>query len=162
MASLTTTPATGNASAVFLALLAGALVLAQAPARADVIFHAVCGDVTGHRVDMDPTGTTHAETWKAENYGPAAMEGGTGVLGFVADDSHPDTIRVTWGKSDKHLPIVYKNESQISLAETDDNGIWIYTPYFRADKVLISRQTSEPRFGAVGSLLTADCTFTPE
>jgi hypothetical protein len=161
MAPWTVTPAQ-KACAVFLAALAGVLVLAAVPARAEVVFRAVCSDVTGHRVDMDPTGTTHAETWKAENYGPAAMDGGTGVLGFVSDDAHPDTIRVTWGKSDQRLPIVYKNEGQISLAETDANGIWIYTLYFRADKVLISRQTNEPRFGAVGSLLTADCVFTPD
>ncbi|MCZ6609715.1 MAG: hypothetical protein O7A66_06900 [Alphaproteobacteria bacterium] len=33
---------------------------------------------------------------------------------------------------------------------------------FRAGKVLISRQTSNPRFRAVGAMLTADCEFTAD
>ncbi len=94
---------------------------------------------------------------------PAYGVGGTPPGGpFVSDDTHPDKIRVTWGKSDHLLPIVQRNEGQISVADIDAYGVWIYTLLFRAGKVLISRQTSDPRVGAVGAMLTADCEFTAD
>ena len=147
--------------AVLLAMVASIALWGAAPARAEVIFRAVCGEVAGQRVDVDPTGKTGIETWKRESYADVGGEG-SGALGFVSDDAHPDQIRVTWGKSDQLLPVVHRNEGQISVADIDAYGVWIYTLLFRAGKVLISRQTSNPRFGAVGALLTADCEFTAD
>ncbi|MFQ5619354.1 MAG: hypothetical protein ACE5FR_10305 [Rhodospirillales bacterium] len=148
-------------AAVLLAMVASIDLWGAAPARAGIIFRAVCGDVAGQRVDVDPTGESRIETWKRESYAdvPGA---GAGVLGFVSDDAHVDQIRVTWGKSDQLLPIVYRSDDQISVADIDAYGVWIYTLLFRAGKVLISRQTSDLRFGAVGAMLTADCEFTAE
>ncbi len=143
--------------AVLLAMAAS--VPFPAPAVAGTIFRAVCGEVAGQRVDVDPTKETGIETWKRESYTDLPGEG-AGVLGFVSDDTHADQIRVTWGKSDQLLPIVHRNEGQISVADIDEYGVWIYTLLFRAGKVLISRQTSDPRRGAVGAMLTADCAFT--
>lgn len=143
--------------AVLLAMAAS--VPFPAPAVAGTIFRAVCGEVAGQRVDVDPTKETGIETWKRESYADVPGEG-AGVLAFLSDDTHPDQIRVTWGKSDQLLPIVHRNEGQISVADIDAYGVWIYTLLFRAGKVLISRQTSDPRRGAVGAMLTADCAFT--
>ena len=147
--------------AVFLAMVASIPFPGAAPAVARTIFRAVCGEVAGQRVDVDPTGETGIETWKRESYADVPGEG-AGVLGFVSDDTHPDQIRVTWGKSDQLLPIVHRNEGQISVADIDAYGVWIYTLLFRAGKVLISRQTSDPRLGAVGAMLAADCKFTAD
>ncbi len=147
--------------AVLLATVVPIPFPGAAPALAGTIFRAVCGEVTGQRVDLDPTKKTGIETWKRESYADVPGEG-AGVLGFVSDDTYPDQIRVTWGKADQLLPIVHRNEGQISVAEIDAYGVWIYTLLFRADKVLISRQTSDPRLGAVGAMLTADCEFTAD
>ncbi len=147
--------------AVLLAMVACIPFWSAAPARAEVIFRAVCGEVAGQRVDVDPTGKTGIETWKRESYAAVGGGGGTGALSFVSDDAHPDQMRVIWGKSDQLLPIVHRNEGQVSVADIDEYGVWIYTLFFRAGKVLISRQTNNPRFGAVGALLTADCEFAP-
>ncbi len=144
--------------AVLLAMVASIPFSGAAPALAGTIFRAVCGEVAGQRVDVDPTKETGIETWKRESYADVPGEG-AGVLGFVSDDTHPDQIRVIWGKSDQLLPIVHRNDGQISVADIDAYGVWIYTLLIRAGKVLISRQTSNPRFGAVGAMLTADCDF---
>ncbi len=144
--------------AVLLAMVASIPFPGAAPALAGSILRAVCGEVPGQRVDLDPTKKTGIETWKRESYADVPGEG-AGVLGFVSDDTYPDQIRVTWGKSDQLLPIVHRNAGQISVAEIDAYGVWIYTLLFRAGKVLISRQTSDPRVGAVGAMLTADCEF---
>ncbi len=84
--------------AVLLAMAASIPVPGAAPALAGTIFRAVCGEVAGQRVDVDPTGQSSIETWKRESYAdvPGA---GAGVLGFVSDDTHPDQIRVTWGNT---------------------------------------------------------------
>ncbi len=145
--------------AVLLAMAASNPFSGAAPAG--TIFRAVCGEVAGQRVDVDPTKETGIETWKRESYADVPGEG-AGVLGFVSDDTHPDQIRVTWGTSDQLLPIIHRKEGQISVADIDAYGVWIYTLLFRAGKVLISRQTSDPRFGAVGAMLTADCDFTAD
>ncbi len=75
--------------AVLLAMVASIPLWAAAPALAEVIFRAVCGEVAGQRVDVDPTGNTGIETWKRESYADVGGEG-AGVLGFVSDDAHPD------------------------------------------------------------------------
>ena len=75
--------------AVLLAMVASIPFWGAAPALADVIFRAVCGEVAGQRVDVDPTGNTGIETWKRESYADVGGEG-AGVLGFVSDDAHPD------------------------------------------------------------------------
>ncbi len=148
-------------AAALLAMVAFLPFRGAAPGLAGTIFRAVCGEVAGRRVDVDPTGETGIETWKRESYADVPGEG-AGALGFVSDDTHPDRIRVTWGTSDQLLPVVHRNEGQISVADIDAYGVWIYTLLFRAGKVLISRQTSNPRFGAVGAMLTADCEFTAD
>ncbi|PPR59133.1 MAG: hypothetical protein CFH04_02060, partial [Alphaproteobacteria bacterium MarineAlpha3_Bin3] len=55
------------------------------------------------------------------------------------------------------LPIVFKSETQISVADVDEFGVWIFSLYYRAGKVIVTRQTTNP--SAVGGLLTADCEF---
>ena len=42
-------------------------------------------------------------------------------------------------------------------ADVDEFGVWIFSLYYRASKVIVTRQTTNP--GAVGALLTADCEF---
>ena len=54
---------------------------------------------------------------------------------------------------------MFKSETQISVADVDDFGVWIFSLYFRAGKVIVTRQTTNPGPGAVGALLTADCEF---
>jgi len=43
-----------------------------------------------------------------------------------------------------------------------NSGVWIFSLFYRAGKVLVTRQTTNPGPGAVGALLTADCEFVGE
>ena len=78
------------------------------------------------------------------------------VLSASTDTGH---IRVKWTSDEQLLPIVFKSETQISVADVDEFGVWIFSLYYRAGKVIVTRQTTNPGPGAVGALLTADCEF---
>ncbi len=126
---------------------------------ADVVFRATCGSLKGHRVNMDPNGQSNIEKWIPELYPAGPPPNGTGTLTFLSDSSDTGHIRVKWTSDEQLLPIVFKSETQISVADVDDFGVWIFSLYFRAGKVIVTRQTANPGAGAVGTLLTADCEF---
>ena len=127
------------------------------PAGADVVFHATCGSLKGHRVNMDPNGKSNIEKWTPELYPAGPPPNGTGTLTFLSDSTDTGHIRVKWTSDEQLLPIVFKSETQISVADVDEFGVWIFSRYYRAGKVIVTRQTTNP--GAVGALLTADCEF---
>ncbi|MAF95792.1 MAG: hypothetical protein CMM60_08575 [Rhodospirillaceae bacterium] len=133
--------------------------LAPMPVAADVVFRATCGSLKGHRVNMDPDGKSKIENWMPEFYPAGPPPKGTGTLTFLSDDSDTGHIRVKWAGNEQSLPIVFKSETQISVADVDDFGVWIFSLYYRAGKVIVTRQTTNPGPGAVGALLTADCEF---
>ncbi len=143
-------------------ILAAALVVASpaSPAKADVVFRAECGSLKGHRVDMDPDDQSKRENWKLEYYKSGPPPKGQGTLTFVSDDSDTDHVRVNWSNQEQALPIVFKSDTQITVADVDDFGVWLFTLYYRAGKVMVTRQTTNPGPGAVGALLTGDCDYT--
>ncbi len=130
------------------------------PAKADVVFRATCGDLKGHRVDMDPAGKSKREDWKLEYYKSGPPPDGTGTLTFVSDDSDNGHIRVKWTSDEQALPIVFKSDTQITVADVDDFGVWLFTLYYPACKVMVTRQTTNPGPGAIGALLVGDCKVT--
>ena len=132
---------------------------APMPAAAEVIFRATCGSLKGHRVKMDPNGKSKAETWTPELYPAGPPPKGTGTLRFVSDSSDNDHIRVKWTNEEQLLPIVFKSDTQISVADVDEFGVWLFSLYYLAGKVIVTRQTTNPGPGAMGALLTADCEF---
>lgn len=138
-------------------LAAGELTAAVDAPRAEIVFRAVCGDLSGHRVDMSPTDPMGRARWRAELYRAGSPPQGQGTLELLSDDGHPDSIRVSWGETGRLLPVVYKSESQVSVADVDEFGVWIYSLYFRAGKIVVSRQTVGPLTGAVGALVQGDC-----
>lgn len=147
--------------------LAAALGLAAAvsipdPAAAKTVFHAVCGNLQGQRVDLDPNGINKRERWKPEFYRAGPPPDGQGTLEFVSEDTERDHVIMKWSGPAKALPIVYKSDSQISLADVDDSGVWIFTLLYRAGKLLVTRQTTSGGPGSIGALLTADCEFMPK
>jgi hypothetical protein len=143
------------ALSLFVALILGP----PFPAAAKVVFRAECGDLTGQRVDMDPNGKHTREDWKPETYRAGPPPEGQGTLKFLSDDTDTSRIRVQWTSEERLLPVVFKSDTQISIADVDDFGVWIYTLYYRAGKVLVTRQTTNPGPGAIGALLTGDCEF---
>ena len=142
--------------AVFAAL---ASLPAASPAGAKTVFHAVCGDLKGQRVDLDPGGFSKRENWKPEVYRAGPPPYGQGTLEFVSEDSEKDHVIIKWSGPARSLPIVYTSDSQISLADVDESGVWIYTLLYRAGKVLITRQTTAGGPGTIGALLVADCVY---
>ena len=132
---------------------------APTPVAADVVFRATCGSLKGHRVNMDPNGTSNIEKWTPELYPAGPPPNGTGTLTFVSDSTDTGHIRVKWTSDEQLLPIVFKSDHQISVADVDEFGVWIFSLYFRAGKVIVTRKTTNPGPGAVGALLTADCEF---
>ncbi|MCH7936310.1 MAG: hypothetical protein IH994_04350 [Proteobacteria bacterium] len=143
----------------FFVLLVPALLLIAPPVQAETIFRATCGSLKGHRVDMDPNGKSKTEDWKPELYPAGPPPNGTGTLTFVSDATDTNHLRVKWSGDEQLLPIVFKSETQISVADVDEFGVWIFSLYYRAGKVIVTRQTTNPGPGAVGALLTADCEF---
>ncbi len=143
-----------------LAILAIALAAAApGPAAAKTVFHAVCGNLSGQRVDLDPDGVNKRERWKSEFYRAGPPPDGQGTLEFISEESERDHVIIKWSGPARSLPIVFKNESQISLADVDESGVWIFTLLYRAGKVVVTRQTTAGGPGSVGALLTADCEF---
>ena len=132
---------------------------APTPVAAEVVFRATCGSLKGHRVHMDPNGKSKIEKWTPEFYPAGPPPDGTGTLTFVSDSADTGHIRVKWSGQEQSLPIVFKSETQISVADVDEFGVWIFSLYYRAGKVIVTRQTTNPGPGAVGALLTADCEF---
>ncbi len=132
---------------------------APTPVVADVVFRATCGSLKGHRVNMDPNGKSNIEKWTPELYPAGPSPKGTGTLTFLSDSTDTGHLRVKWTSDEQLLTIVFKSETQISVADVDDFGVWIFSLYFRAGKVIVTRQTTNPGPGAVGALLTADCEF---
>ena len=132
---------------------------APMPVAADVVFRATCGSLKGHRVNMDPDGKSKIENWNPELYAAGPPPKGTGTLTFLSDSTDTGHIRVKWSGDEQLLPIVFKGDHQISVADVDDFGVWIFSLYYRAGKVIVTRQTTNPGPGAVGALLTADCEF---
>lgn len=142
-------------------VLAWVLVLVPAPpAKADMVFRATCGSLKGHRVDMDPVGKTKREDWKLEYYRSGPPPEGQGTLEFVSDDTDNGHIRIKWSNREQALPIVFKSDTQISIADVDDHGVWLFTLFYQAGKVMVTRQTTNPGPGAIGALLVGDCQFT--
>ena len=142
-----------------IAAAVSAFAWTPSPAQADVVFRATCGSLKGHRVNMDPNGKSNIEKWTPEFYPAGPPPNGTGTLGFLSDSTDTGHIRVKWTSDEQLLPIVFKSETQISVADVDEFGVWIFSLYYRAGKVIVTRQTTNPGPGAVGALLTADCEF---
>ncbi len=148
--------------------LALSAVIAASPAysvaaggdQGKIIFRAVCSDLRGHRVNMNPADPGGSERWHIEFYrsGPAPQNS----LELLSDDAHLDSIRMTWGRDQRFLPIVYRSDSQISVADVDEVGVWIFTLFFQTDKVLVSRQTATRATGAVGALVVGSCEIRPD
>ena len=143
---------------LFVLLLAAFLLMAP-PARAKTVFHATCGDLRGQRVDMDPEGRTDREDWKNEFYKKDPPPDGQGTLEFIAEEEGTDRLIMKWSGPARSLPIVFKSDTQISAADVDEFGVWIFTLYYRAGKVLVTRQTTNPGPGAVGAILVGNCVF---
>lgn len=148
-------------SALFIVAALGltAALTLPGPAAAKTVFHAVCGNLQGHRVDLDPDGVNRRERWKPEFYRAGPPPDGQGTLEFISEDSERDHVIIKWSGPPRALPIVYKSDSQISLADVDDSGVWIFTLLYRAGKVMVTRQTTTGGPGSVGALLIADCEF---
>ena len=142
-----------------IAAAVSAFAWTSSPAGADFVFRATCGSLKGHRVNMDADGKSKIENWNAELYPAGPPPKGTGTLTFLSDSTDNGHIRVKWAGDEQLLPIVFKSETQISVADIDDFGVWIFSLYYRAGKVIVTRQTTNPGPGAVGALLTADCEF---
>ena len=53
----------------------------------------------------------------------------------------------------------FKSDTQISIADVDDFGVWIYTLYYCAGNVMVTRQTTNPGPDTIGALLFADGEF---
>lgn len=106
-----------------------------------------------------PERHSNIEKWTPELYPAGPPPNGTGTLTFVSDSTDTGHIRVKWTSDEQLLPIVFKSDHQISVADVDEFGVWIFSLYFRAGKVIVTRQTTNPGPGAVGALLTADCEF---
>lgn len=140
-------------------LIAALFPLAAAPAQAKTVFHATCGDLRGQRVDMDPDGRTAKEEWKNEFYKTGPPPEGQGTLEFIAEEEGADHLIMKWSGPARSLPIVFKSDTQISAADVDEFGIWMFTLYYRAGKVLVTRQTTNPGPGAIGAILVGDCAF---
>ena len=133
---------------------------AASPVKADVVFRAECGSLKGHRVDMDPWGKKKDEDWKLEYYNSGPPPEGTGTLTFVSDDADHSHVTMKWSNQEQLLPIVFKSDTQITVADVDDFGVWLFTLYYRAGKVMVTRQTTNPGPGAIGVLMTGDCDYT--
>ncbi len=149
----------GGLDKFIIAAAVSAFAWTSSPAVADVLFRATCGSLKGHRVNMDPDGKSNIEKWIPELYPAGPSPKGTGTLTFLSDSTDTGHIRVKWTSDEQMLPIVFKNETQISVADVDEFGVWIFSLYYRAGKVIVTRQTTNPGPGAVGALLTADCEF---
>lgn len=152
---------------VFVSILAAAvaspLLLSPAPAGAKTVFHAVCGNLRGQRVDMDPDGGSKKEDWKYEFYKSGPPPEGVGTLEFVAEDTDTDHIIIKWTRHEaRAVPVAFRSHNQISLADVDEFGIWIFTLYPRAGKVMVTRQTANVGPGAIGALLVGNCDFEAE
>jgi len=141
------------------ALLLPVFLLASSPATAKTLFHATCGDLRGQRVDMAADGRTKKEDWKYEFYKAGPPPNGQGTLEFVAEDADSDRVVMKWSANARALPIVFKSDFQISLADVDEFGVWLFTLYYRAGKVVVTRQTTNPGPGAIGAILVGDCRF---
>jgi hypothetical protein len=148
----------GLARYIFIAAIA-VLAFQPAPAGAKTIFHAVCGDLKGQRVDIDPGGFSNLNRWQSELYRGGPPPEGQGTLEFVSEDTERDHVIIKWSGPARALPIVFRSDAQISLADVDEAGVWIYTLLYRAGKVLISRQTTTGGPGTVGALLVGNCKF---
>jgi hypothetical protein len=144
-----------------LAFLTVALVAwTPVPAQADVVFRATCGDLKGPRVDMDPENGSKPDKWKSEHYPAGPPPEGTGTLTFVSDDTDTGHVRMRWtANSETLLPVVFKSDTQITVADVDDYGVWLFSLYYRAGKVIVTRQTTNPGPGAIGTLLVGECEF---
>ena len=130
----------GRLKKFVIAAAVSAFAWTPSPAGADVVFRATCGSLKGHRVNMDPNGKSNIQKWTPELY-----------------STDTDHIRVKWTSDEQLLPIVFKSETQISVPDVDEFRVRILSLYYRADKVIVTRQTTNP--GAVGALLTADYEF---
>ncbi|NQU62497.1 MAG: hypothetical protein HQ512_15295 [Rhodospirillales bacterium] len=143
-----------------LIALITALPATVTPAGAKTIFRAECGDLQGQRVHMDPSGKHRAEEWKPEFYRAGPPPQGQGTLTFLSDDADTGHVRMKWtANTEQLLPVVFKSDLQISLADVDEFGVWIFTLLYRADKIMVTRQTANPGPGVIGALLVGDCVF---
>jgi len=148
-------------TALLAALAAAIAVAAPGAAQARTVFHAVCGNLQGQRVDLDPDGGNKLERWRPEFYRAGPPPDGQGTLEFISEDDERDHITIKWGGPPRSLPIVYRSNGQISIADVDESGVWIFTLLYRAGKVMVTRQTTIGGPGTTGALLTADCEFKP-
>lgn len=143
-----------------LSLLAGLLAAFPITADAKVIFSAVCGDLRGMRVDMDPEDGAKPDKWKDELYPAGAPPKGTGTLKFVSDDTDNGLVRMSWSaNTEALLPVVFKSDTQITLADVDETGVWLFSLYPRTDRVIVTRQTADSGPGIIGAVLVAKCEF---
>ena len=62
--------------------------------------------------------------------------------------------------SETLLPVVFKSDTQITVADVDEFGVWLFSLYYRSGKVIVTRQTTNPGPGAIGALLVGKCEFT--
>ncbi len=140
--------------------LAGFLSGIPVPADAKIVFSATCGDLKGHRVDMDPEDGSKPDKWKSELYPAGPPPEGTGMLKFQSDDTDTGHIRMSWtANTESLLPVVFKSDTQITVADVDEFGVWLFSLYYRTGKVIVTRQTTNPGPGAIGALVVGHCEF---
>ncbi len=146
-----------------LALLVGLLTGVSSPAEAKVVFRAVCGDINGMRVDMDHKDGSKPDQWKDERYPAGAPPKGTGTLKFVSDDTDTSHLRMSWTANEETLlPVVFKSDTQITVADVDKIGVWLFSLFPRTGKVIVTRQTTDPGPGTIGALLAGKCEFSSQ
>ena len=117
----------GGLKKFVIAAAVSAFAWTPSPAGADVVFHATCGSLKDHRVNMDPNGKSNIEKWTPELYPAGPPPNGTGTLTFLSDSTDTGHIRVKWTSDEQLLPIVFKSETQISVADVDEFGVWIFS-----------------------------------
>ena len=110
----------GRLKKFVIAAAVSAFAWTPSPAGADVVFCAACGSLTGHRVNMDPNGKSNIEKWTPELYPAGPPPNGTGTLTFLSNSTDTGHIRVKWTSDEQLLPIVFKSETQISVADVDE------------------------------------------
>ena len=143
-----------------LAFFVGLLTAIPLPADAKVVFSAECGHLKGMRVDMDPRDASKPYHWKDEHYPAGNPPEGTGTLKFVSDDTDTSHLRMSWtANTESLLPVVFKSDTQITVADVDEFGVWLFSLYYLTGKVIVTRQTTNPGPGAIGALVVGHCEF---
>jgi len=60
------------------------------------------------------------------------------------------------------LPVVFKSATQITVADVDRIGVWLFSLFPQTGKVIVTRQTTDPGPGTIGALLVGKCEFSDQ